>query len=162
MNKILQRDFDLAVNELKGFLLSMASICMRKGWGYELTDNAPESYEDLKKQSKNKVIPIASYGSDRTIYGDKSMNTLFRFYHDVIHLENGFSFSEKGETLTAKQHLKDATLYRLSPLACSILWADTYGQVRYYFTHRQFVNNQLDFVWNCIQHGIQKAIRVKL
>jgi len=127
-----------------------------------LTDDAPESYKALKEQSKEKCIPIASYGSDNTIYQDNTINTLFRFYHDVTHLENDFSFSEEGETLTAKKHLEDAQNYGLSPLACSILWADTYGQVKYYFTHKQFVNNQLDFVWNCINHGINKAIRVKI
>lgn len=162
MNKILSSDFDLAVKEIKDFLLAMAVICQKKGWSYKLTDDAPESYKALREQSKNKCIPIAAYGSDNTIYKDRTINTLFRFYHDVTHLENDLSFSEKGETLTARKHLEDALRHGLSPLACSILWADTYGQVKYYFTHKQFVKNQLDFVWNCIIHGINKAIRVKI
>ncbi|QDP52438.1 MAG: hypothetical protein Unbinned96contig1001_55 [Prokaryotic dsDNA virus sp.] len=160
-NWVLQDDFDRAVIEIKGFLLTMASECSSKGWSFFSTNDAPESFKALKEMTKDKHVPIADYGSDTSIYG-KDINTLFRFYHDVVHLENGWSFSKQGETNTVEKHQQDAKNYGLSPLALQILWADTFGQVEYYFSNKRFVDNQYDFVWMCLQVGITQACRIKI
>lgn len=159
--QILEKDFNQAVEELRVFLEIMAKAAELRGWTYYATSDAPESYKDLKAMTKNKCIPIADYGSDTSIYG-KDINTLFRFYHDVTHLEQDWPFSEKGETLTVEKHRQDGIEYGLSPLALRILWADTYGQVRYYYRNKRFVNNQLDFVWMCLQVGIGKACSIEV
>lgn len=159
--QILESDFNKAVEELKGFFVLVAGECKQRGWDYYTTKYAPESFQDLKGQSQDKVIPIADYGSDTSIYG-KEFNSLFRFYHDVTHLENDWTFSKRGETLTVEQHQRDANRLGLSALAKRILWADTYGQVEYYFKNRRFVENQLDFVWMCLQVGINKACRIRI
>lgn len=160
-NQILETGFNKAVDELKVFLAAMADKCINRGWSFCSTSEAPESFKDLKAMSEGKRIPIADYGSDTSIYG-KEINTLFRFWHDVTHLENDWSFSKEGETNTAKQHQEDAEEYGLSPLALSILWADTYGQVEYYFSNKRFVNNQLDFVYMCLQVGIKQACHIRI
>ena len=160
-NQVLESDFNQAVEDIKLFLLDMALKARQRGWSFTTTDNAPESYSALKAVSVDKCIHIPDYGSDTSIYG-KEINTLFRFYHDVTHLENGWSFSEASETLTAKKHEADAIEFGLSPLALEILWADTFGQVAYYFKRKQFVNNQLDFVYMCLQVGVNKACTVNI
>ena len=160
-NQVLQSDFDLAIGELKLFLQTMAFRAQQRGWSFHATSAAPESYKDLKAMSKDKCIPIADYGSDSSIYG-KEINTLFRFYHDVTHLENDWSFNQESETLTAEKHRQDGIEYGLSSLALQILWADTFGQVQYYFRNKRFVNNQLDFVWMCLQVGINKACSIEV
>ena len=160
-NQVLQSDFDLAIGELKLFLQTMAFRAQQRGWSYYATSDAPESYKDLKDMTKDKCIPIADYGSDSSIYG-KEIHTLFRFYHDVTHLENDWSFNQESETLTADKHREDGIAYGLSPLALQILWADTFGQVQYYFRNKRFVNNQLDFVWMCLQVGINKACSIEV
>jgi hypothetical protein len=160
-NQVLETDFNKAVEEIKVFLAAMADKCIKRGWDFYATSDAPESYKELKERSTNKCIPIADYGSDTSIYG-KDINTLFRFYHDVTHLENDWSFSKQGETDTVKKHQADAEEYGLSSLALQILWADTYGQVEYYFTNKRFIDNQVDFVWMCLQVGINNACRIKI
>lgn len=160
-NQVLETDFNKAVDEIKVFLAAMADKCIERGWSFYATSNAPESFNALKSDTINKRIPIADYGSDTSIYG-KDINTLFRFYHDVTHLENDWSFSKQGETNTVTKHQEDAKAYGLSQLALQILWADTYGQVEYYFENKRFVNNQLDFVWMCLQLGIKQACRIKI
>lgn len=159
--QLLESDFNTAVEELKEFITGMANRCIAEGWSYYTTDNAPETFKDLKQRTRGKRIPIADYGSDTSIYG-KDINTLFRFWHDVTHLENNWSFSEEGETSVVTKHLEDAKEYGLSPLAQEILWADTYGQVKYYYKHKRFVENQLDFVWMCLQLGINQACKVRI
>ena len=160
-NQILESDFNQAVEDIKLFLLDMALKARHRGWSFTTTDKAPESYSALKAASVDKCIPIADYGSDTSIYG-KEINTLFRFYHDVTHLENDWSFNKASETLTAEKHKADAIAFGLSPLALKILWADTFGQVEYYFKRKQFVNNQLDFVYMCLQVGINTACRINV
>ena len=160
-NSILESDFNAAVLEIKDFLFQMARECKQRGWSFYTTSEAPESYKDLKAMTKDKCIPIADYGSDSSIYG-KHINTLFRFYHDVTHLENDWSFNQESEALTAEKHRQDGIEYGLSPLALQILWADTFGQVQYYVRNKRFVNNQRDFVWMCLQVGINKACSIEV
>lgn len=161
MNTVLESDFNKAVKEIKQFLKFMHNKYKLQGWSFFPTSEAPENFKALKERTSNKRIPIADYGSDTSIYG-KKYNTMFRFYHDVIHLEYNKGFSSKDETFVAKKHIQDGISFGLSSLAIEILWADTYGQVKYYFNNKSFVNNQLDFVYMCLQVGINKACRVTI
>lgn len=156
-----EREFDKAVQEIRFFLMGKARECEGRGWSFYTTENAPESYSELVKRSSSMSIPIANYGSDKSIYGDSITNTLFRFYHDVIHLEEELTFSLEDECKAADIHLKDAVEFNLSPLALQILEADTKGQVRYYFKWGKFVDNQKAFVQSCISKGIRNALRVE-
>ena len=167
-NLVLNTTRDAAIKELATFIEYAAHGAMVKGWTFRPTDQAPESYKALKAATVDngtQVIPVADYGCDSTIYGKgeagKHLNILFRFWHDVTHLELDSDFSQAGEYRVINQHLKDARAYGLSDLAMCILRADTIGQVDYYFRHGQFVGDQAAFVDSCIQHGIRKAISVK-
>ena len=106
-------------------------------------------------------IPIADYGSNTSIYSSSHSNTLFRFWHDVLHLENNLGFNFSDEMAVADLHIQAAKEFNLSGLAIRILEADTKGQVKYYFKHKEFVNNQEAFVQSCIKLGIKNAIKLK-
>lgn len=158
---ILEQDYKAAVLEVE-FLVKMQARTMQGfGWSYYETDQAPETFKDLKQRTEGMLIPIASYGSNTSIYSSSSINTLFRFWHDVLHLENNLGFSLEHESAVANMHIEAAKAFNLSPLAIQILEADTKGQVQYYFKHKEFVNNQEAFVQSCIKHGIKKAVRIK-
>lgn len=158
---MLEQEYKAAVREVE-FLVKMQARTMQGfGWSYYTTDNAPETFKELKDQAKNMVIPIADYGSNTSIYGSTATNTLFRFWHDVLHLENNLGFNLKDETTVADLHLEAGKAFNLSPLALLILEADTKGQVQYYFKHKEFVSNQEAFVQSCIKHGIKTAIKFK-
>lgn len=157
MRHTLEIERDKAIQELKVFLTLKAKECIGRGWNYYLTEDAPETFRELKERSKGLTIPIASYGSDSSIYGNH-VNSLFRFWHDVTHLELDEGFSVDGELKVIGQHLKEAKEFRLSPLTMDILKADTEGQVLYYDRHKEFVRNQSAFIDSCLQHGIGVAV----
>ncbi len=158
---ILEEHYKKAVKEVE-FLVKMQAQTLRGfGWSYYTTDNAPESFRKLKERTRKMIIPIADYGNDTSIYSSSSINTLFRFWHDVLHLENNLDFSYTSEMKVANLHLETAKYFNLSSLALEILAADTKGQVEYYFKHNEFVNNQEAFVQSCLKHGIKKAIKFK-
>ena len=151
-----------AIQEVSLFVQTMAKDCIARGWTYYATSEAPESYKALKRAAiSSKCIPIADYGCDKSIYGDNKINILFRFYHDVTHLELDSGFSVSGETSVIESHLADARLFGLSPLAMRILEADTIGQVLYYDKHKAFVNNQAAWLDSCLQYGIKLALGFK-
>jgi len=154
---ILEIERDKAVKEIEMLITLKANECVGRGWNFYLTSDAPETFKDLKEQTVNMRIPIADYGSDKSIYS-KYVNSLFRFWHDVTHLELDKGFSVDGEMAVINEHLKAGRELRLSPLAMDILEADTKGQVLYYDRHKEFVDNQKAFVDSCVQHGIRRAI----
>ena len=150
-----------AIMELSMFLLAKVEECSKKGWDYFLDSDAPESYEALKQHQNSKLIPIASYGSNTSIYGCEEVNSWFRFWHDVTHLELDEDFSKQGEYAVANKHMKEGIEYGLSSLALQILAIDTKGQVDYYYRHKEFVQNQDAFLDTCLQRGIFIAIKAK-
>lgn len=157
----LDAELKAAKQELSAFIKLMAHECMAQGWAYRPTENAPETFADLKAQTHGFVIPIADYGCENTIYDSAHTNILFRFWHDKIHLEEGLGFNTDHENKVADIHLKAARLHRLSPLAVKILEADTKGQVAYYAKHKDFVGNQSAFVDSYLQHGERIACAVR-
>lgn len=160
MRHISESEKNRAIEELKFFITCMARNCQGYGWSYYLDDNAPESYQELTRRSNDMIIPIATAGSETTIYG-KYVNTKFRFWHDVTHLELDKDFTFEGEMEVIKKHIEEGLAFGLSELALDILRADTEGQVKYYYHHKDFVSNQAAFIDSCLQHGINTAIAYK-
>lgn len=161
MEKILNNSFNKAVIEIENFLLEKEKELNVLGWSFKVSDNAPESFKDLKESTVDKCIVIAGYGCENTIYSTPHVNHVFRFYHDHIHLTLNKGFSKEGEISVINQHMKDIKNYGVSNLALNIFYYDTFGQVEYYFKQKQFVINQRAFIESCLQHGLNTACRVK-
>lgn len=135
-----------AIEELVKLIELQVEECKKRGWDYYSTsEGVPESYKALKEFKESKVLPIASYGCDTSIYTEE-VNVKFRFWHDVLHLENNKSFSRLGEHSVADLHIEAAVELGLSDLAINILKVDTKGQVDHYFETGDFVSNQKEFV----------------
>lgn len=158
---ILETEKQKAIAEVSALIELKTLECLSRGWAYRPTDNAPESFKELKARSLDKVIPVADYGCDKSIYGDNLINIKFRFWHDVTHLELDQGFSVSGETSVIEAHLSEAREFGLSELAMRILEADTIGQVLYYDKFKCFVDNQAAWLDSCLQHGIKKALGFK-
>ncbi len=158
----LEQDINEAVEDLKIFFDVMAYECTQKGWSYYTSDKAPESYKELKETSLGLFlsIPIATAGNDTAIYGAIA-NVEFRFWHDVLHLENDVDFSHAGELAIVNKHLEAAEKYGLNQLAKDILLIDTKGQVDYYYKHKRFVTNQETFIHTYLNQGRTCAMALK-
>jgi hypothetical protein len=131
------------------------------------TMDAPESYSELRRRyALMTAIPIAKYGCENSLYdvfGDgPEDNMKFRAVHDWIHITNNLDFSTKAEILVAEHHVAFAMKIGLSDLAIQLLEIDTVGQILYYDKHKEFVNNQSNFVmsqWNTMTvNGLWKGI----
>lgn len=145
------------VKELQEFIAMKTFAEQDNGWSFVKTDKAPETYSELIEQSRNGFIPIADYGNDTSIYGER-VNTCFRFTHDILHIVLGCDFTVKGETEVIAQQLKDASYHGVSAGAYMLFYYDTMGQVYYYEKHKKFVTNQVAFVEACVEHGMAYAL----
>ena len=151
-----------AIEELKAFITYKADSLIKGGWSFELNDNAPETFKDLKESTVNgKHLLIATAGNATSIYGEH-VNSLFRFYHDVTHLTLDSGFSLEGETKVINQHITDAIDYGLSSLALEILKADTLGQVQYYYKNKRFVSDQIAFIDCVLNNGLKNTLKVRV
>ena len=126
---------------------------------------APNSWDELKPWldvlEKGNPIPVYNGGSDHTIYSSDEVNYAFRAWHDAIHLVYGLSFSKEDELAVATIHYQQVLDYcrehgigvHLARQAANLIFADVAGQVEYFYTHREFVNDQAAFVYDYIDNG---------
>ena len=103
-------------------------------------DNAPDTLESLTRNCGRLVV--WGGGSDRTIYGEASVNHAFRAWHDSLHLRLTAPFTLEGETLVA---LEQARLCRNDALG-DILMAEIVGQAHYFAKYGTFPVDQMAFI----------------
>ena len=145
-----------AVEELKEFYQKKAFELMRADWVFYITEEAPETYNDLiTAWRETGMIPVKSGASDRTIYDCEWTNILLRFWHDVTHiqLEKGF---DRHSEIDVIQHQHNQ-LSGLSRLANNVFFHDMAGQTMYYERRGKFVGDQKQFVLDCLQHDWRYA-----
>ena len=49
----------------------------------------------------------------------------------------------------------------VSDEALEVFTADTIGQVRYYYEHKEFVKDQERFITACLTQGLEQAVLIK-
>ena len=131
---------------LNRLVLSQAS---RINW--QPSDNAPETYEDLRQAYASLgYIPVSPIGCETSIYGDARVNLASRAWHDATHLQHGLGFNASDEIAVARIQCASAGIARDRAL----LWADIAGQVRYFETFGEFPNDQKAFVLDYVACGI--------
>jgi len=108
---------------------------------YNVSDNAPNTWEDLQADyKKHGIITVFAGACERSIYNNVDVNHAFRAWHDKIHLEHGLSFSYEDELEVARIHCAALPKY------ADVLWADVAGQVWYYYKYGKYVKDQAAFV----------------
>lgn len=120
-------------------------------------ENAPNDYKSLMNWYNNNnsgVLPVFNGSSDKTIYSSDRVNFAFRAWHDAIHIAFKLDFSYADELEVAKHHVDELLCWcighgidgNLAYDAAELVYADVVGQVEYYYHHKKYVDNQLDFV----------------
>ena len=124
--------------------------------------DAPESFKALLdyayNDSNNALMPVYSGGNEGSIYGEHG-NLCFRAWHDACHIRVMEGFSFWGEVKTIREQYRQAKRAGMSKEGLKLLWLDAFGQVCYYYKHKEFVNNQQAFVNHALEHGIREAIK---
>lgn len=142
LNSVIKRETDKIFK--KGIQLVETSLDYSKGHS-SLEEYLYKSVELLVFGGK---IAIYTGDSGNNIFGDSSMNILFRFWHDYIHLSKGLSFDLEGEIKTYEEHILSCDNQRDKDL----LFIEIVRQTEYYYEKGYFPSNQRGF---CIENLIQ-------
>jgi len=132
---------------------------------YEIESTTTNSWEEFKKETeKNGYITVSMDGCDTSIYDNAVVNRMARVWHDKVHLNNNLSFSLKDEIEVTKIQQEDIYDYvkevklkdnqdfniKILELAQKIIYIDVAEQLKYYYKHKKFVENQKTFVQNIL------------
>lgn len=114
--------------------------------GLDIRENndGPKSLNDLAyvfADLSTKKFPVNAIGSDKTVFTDKTVNYLFRAWHDIGHFLLEAPFDEFGERQVAAWQAS-----YLKGIDREILKADVIDQYVYYADTGKFVDDQRSFV----------------
>lgn len=136
--------------ELSAAVLAIAAELFPSG--FDVSDNAPETYEALRAQTDTHGRMIVYGGaSDQTIFGDAAVNHAFRAWHDYHHYHGYSAFTPKGEARACAAQIVDVFLrYGVTEQTqrwAALLDAEVNGQLAYAAAHRGiFPTDQKAFV----------------
>ena len=119
--------------------------------GFDVSDNAPATYEQLTKHlSSGHKLVVWSGGSRHTIYGDPGTNYAFRAWHDWCHWIGAHGFTMEGEAqvcaMQCRQIIADHGDNCRTRYWRSIIEAEVIGQNTFAHMHKRFPEDQVGFV----------------
>jgi hypothetical protein len=136
MNSIKLEQLTLSI------LVKMKAYQDSIGFSYNISPDAPDTYERLKAESTIDNLIVWDGASDQAIWGIAG-NYLFRAVHDYIHLKHNLSFSDEHEKKV--YHATCAEL-GLDDNERVVMFAEIVGQLEYKNIYGNFPENQLGFV----------------
>lgn len=131
---------------------------------YHASEDAPSTAKELFAWANENTLgvdsmPVYSGGCEGNIYGAPEANYAFRAWHDSIHIKEEFDFSLDGEVKSSNKHLEVLSGLNAPTEVIKAFQADVEGQARYYHASgKQFVDNQIRFVEECMWYGIPTVI----
>lgn len=111
---------------------------------YTVADVAPSNETDLFNSPS---LVIWSGASDKTIYGDATVNYAFRAIHDALHLETGLGFSVEHEIEMGRIQASRQS----SSLMAELVYCEVSMQAAHYGTTGQFVQDQVGFTMSHLE-----------
>jgi len=163
-------DLQLAREELTAFVELMADKTeARAGIGWIGTPEAPNTWNALSRAWEDALLtgaplPVSNTACENVILLTPAANVAYRFWHDVTHLERGRNFSNAHELDMANFHLWEAERHGVErgSLPWRLLYADAVGNVLHWAALRRFVSNQLVFIVNVVQYGMEAALLAEM
>lgn len=117
--------------------------------GYDVSDQAPSSLEELNKHiARTRRIVVSNENSSQTIFGCPEHNFAFRAWHDWTHWAIQAPFTLEGERLVAYRQMIDIQRVfgrKGSQLFCLLIEEEVIGQAEYYAEHGEFPVDQVAF-----------------
>jgi len=118
---------------------------------YSVAEHAPGSFQELKAASTSQLVIYAG-ASDRTIYGEPSVNWAQRAIHDTLHLELSAGTDPLGELRVALAQALEVARVSGDVLA-DFAFCDTAGQTWATQKFGCFPVDQVGFVMELITTG---------
>lgn len=163
-------DINIARVRLTQFVIDKANEAEgRVGFGWSPTANAPETYSQLRgafgrAKLTGDSLPVSDQHCEATLFLTPKHNVMFRFWHDVSHVELGLSFVHSDEldlTLWHLSELEEVGIGRGS-LAYRLFEADLVGALLVNSIAKRFPYDQLSFDIGCVQHGLMPGVAMEL
>jgi hypothetical protein len=135
-------DLDMAIMTITAKLLPA---------GYEVSHEAPQSYEALRvRLDAGRRMRVWNGGSGWTIYGNAAINFAFRAWHDLCHYIGCHDFTLKGEIDTCELQCRQLAdhfrgMARVPEWQATIR-AEVIGQALYFHRNKRFPDDQRGFV----------------
>ena len=150
----MQIEFKGLSRKLNVAILTMANKLLPTG--FDVSDNAPNSYESLIDHvDKTGRISVWSGASEKTIYGDHEVNYAFRAWHDFVHYTNKLEFSVLDEIkvciIQCDQLVKRFGNSMEVQKFVSYLQAEIIGQAQYEVHYGEFPIDQCAFVLDYVE-----------
>jgi len=163
-------DLQIARVRLTQFIIDKAKETEeRVGFGFTPVQNAPSTYSQLRaafarSQATGEPLPVSDQFCGSTTFLTPRHNVLFRFWHDVSHVERGLSFVHSDELELALWHLCELEAYRYDKdtLTYRLFEADTVGALMVKAISGRFAWNQLEFAMGCAEHGLTAGVQLEL
>lgn len=145
-------EYDFLDSAFNRAVVHLASTCWRDG--FDVANRAPGTMADLHQHvSLTGRMLVWAGASDRTIYGDATVNHAMRAWHDYHHLAGQHDFSLAGEfAACARQiaHLRHA-MPQAPSLWSRLIWLEVIGQSLYADATGHFITDQV--AWTLAQLG---------
>ena len=139
-----------------GYIPALNEAIMRQVEGmeeYRVSDYAPNTEMDLFGHDGELVV--WSGASDKTIYGNPSVNWAFRAWHDSVHLDHGIGLTIPGEIAVARIQ---ASL--LGGRLGDVLYAEVGGQAEYYMKNGHFPVDQKGFIQDYLSELWRESVLI--
>ncbi|MGO2482233.1 MULTISPECIES: hypothetical protein [Glutamicibacter] len=152
--------------DLRSFVYDLANeLVLIHGFDWQPAPDAPTTYSHLKRcfaasKATGQPLPVSDENSAATVFGTAEANYALRYAHDVLHVTDRLSFNSRDEYVLACQFMDRAQDWgiRRGSIAWHLLLSDSVGQALFYAVTKEYVEDQLRFGLDTVNHGLHRAL----
>ena len=124
---------------------------------------APEEVADAAATVVEQ-LPVSDENSETVIWDQPQDNFIYRFVHDMSHVEMGLGFTPCDEFELAHRLLArlEKSGYHSDSLEWQLYAADAVGQTVFYAVTKRFVTDQLQYALDVVTYGLDRAIVLEM
>lgn len=100
-------------------------------------------------------MPVSTANADRNVWGGVTSNAIFRFWHDLVHLDEGLNFDYHEEVAVGLFQMEQVRKWGFTEECIKLIEAETIGQVLYHQVTGQFPADQIVFAKRYFAHGMR-------
>lgn len=146
--------------------LSETKLKVHRFDGIFKTEYAPNTMEELReavttRRRHDNLFPIFDSDGPYTLLARTRSQSLYRAWHDLVHLEVDGAFTLPGEIGVINAQLEEMQRCGCDIYDCSIVWYDIMGQLLHELKHGVFPERPIEFLEACLCKGKDFALAYK-
>jgi len=140
-------------------VVELAHNCFPEG--FYVSQDAPQTCEDIAKSFASGRFTVWSGGSDLTVWGSPFVNWCFRAWHDWCHLHVGCSLTEDGEAAAMRMQQAMAVAVGRGGKDLLLLECEVMGQAAHLAKWGVFPTDQLVFADRWMNLPADEALLIR-